>query len=158
MSELKKYPLWKNCLEKMKEAGMTFGSFWPVAFFEEELQVKATTQEFQFGMLALRDNIKHGDGGFFLTSEQNGQIFQIKEAEEMIDHALGYDSHAKAVMRYAVECRMKVLKNPAAVLKAESRTKLESDLEKASLRLLLVERHKTFAKIIRDKNPKLLNA
>jgi len=156
MSELRTLPLWKGCLEKMRAAGMTFGSFWPVEFFEEELSAKQGSNEFTFALLALREAIKHGPEGFFLTQEQNGQIYRIKEAVEMVDHARNNDAQAVATMRYSIHCRRAVLANPQARLDDTHKQRLERDLEKATVRLLLCTRQKSVEKIIMQKQPKLL--
>lgn len=140
----------------MTEAGMTFGSSWPVDYFETELRAKHGTLEFDFAMLALREAIKWSGHGHYLISERSGQLWRIAAANEVESISQQRDEKIKRDMRFVVELRSSTLANPKAELSDSERRKLEAGLEKASLRLALVCRQKSVCNFLAKKAPKLL--
>lgn len=149
-------PLWKNCLEKMRSEGMTFGTFWTADFFERELRCKLGSSEFDFSMLSISQDIKWSGEGYVLKSERYGQVWRIAEAKEIEDIAKGVDAAVKRGLRYAVELREATLNNTKAVLDDEQRKRLIADKEKAAWRLLMVSKAGTIKKLISQKSPNLL--
>jgi len=155
MSEPVKLPLWKNCLEAMREKGFTYGASWPVNFFESQLRTKADSTQFQFEMLQLKCAMEEEDG-YYLRSEENGALWSIPAAADHEDVARSFESKMKRYAVRSVALRNSTLTNPDAVLSDAERTRMEAALERASIRMVLMARQKQICRLVFEKKPKLL--
>ena len=155
MNELIKLPIWKHCLEIMRGAGMTYGNRWRVEFFEEHLRCKRDSAQFAFEMLALKQAIEEEDG-YYLQQIENGAAWSIPAAAEHEDVARGFEQKMRRYAVRSIGIRAATLENPAAELTDGERRKMEANLEKASVRLLLISRQKQVQKVVLGKSPKLL--
>lgn len=150
-----KLPLWKSCLEKMREAGLAYEMSWPAEFFEKELRCVRGSNEFAFAMLDLRASMEEEDG-YYLRSEKNGELWSIPKAFDHESVAHGFDSKLRRYCVRAINLRSATLMNPKAQLTDGERKKMESGLEKSQVRLALLARSQSVAKLLAKKSPKLL--
>lgn len=155
MSEVITLPIWKHCLGVMKADGMTYGSRWPVEFFEKHLRCGRDAAQFAFEMLALKQNIED-DCGYYLQQIESGKFWVIPQAAEHEGVARGFEHRMRRYAVRSISIRSSTLDNPEAKLSNGERAKMESNLEKASVRLLIMSRQKSVEKVLLKREPKLL--
>lgn len=148
-------PLWKNALEEMREAGLDYGQTWTADFFEKHFREKKDTQKFAFEMMALRQELEKDDG-FYLKSEESNARWSIVDAPSHEDVAARFDGKVRRFAVRSINLRSATLMNPKAVLTDDERRKMEGNLEKASLRLVLMSRAHSIAEVVKEHEPKLL--
>lgn len=136
-------PLWRTCLEEMK-GSLAFDSVWPAEFFEERFRCKRTDHAFEWEMIALRRHLEEEDG-YYLRSENDGASHRIPSAAQHEDVSTGFDRKVKRYAKRSVTLRASVLMNPAAQLNDAERRLMESNMERAAHRLLLLSRSQTIA-------------
>lgn len=148
-------PLWKNVLEEMREEGITYGKVWKADFFETRLRCPRTDQRFDFAMMQIKQAIEIEDG-YYLGSFENKAIWKIPESPNHEDVTQGFESKLRRYAIRAINLRSATLCNPAADLTTEQRRRMESNLEKASFRLLLISRQASIVKELQKNSPRLL--
>lgn len=154
-TETTKLPLWRNCLENMREEGLNYGSTWTKEYFEEALRAKVGDSDFAFAMMALRQELEEQDG-LYLKSEENYARFSVVAAPDHETVASKFDSKVRRYAVRSINLRSATLLNPKAELTEEERKKMEQNLERASVRLVLMSRAASVAKIVAEHAPKLL--
>lgn len=155
MSEPARLPLWRNALEQLREDGLAYGKTWTVDFFEHHLRCPRTAKEFAFGMMALKQELEREDG-YYLKSEEDGARWSIVAAADHETVASTFDTKVRRYAVRAINLRSATLMNPEANLTAEDRRKMERNLERASLRLVLMSRASSVAAVVAEHSPKLL--
>lgn len=147
--------MWKNCLEKMRASGFTYGASWSAKFFESELRMSKDTAQFAFEMMALKEAIEKEDG-FYLRSSENGLMYDIPTAFGHEDISTRLERGIRRDAVRVINLRSATLANPDATLSQSERCKMEGNLAKAATRLILISRSSAIEKIIRKSSPKLL--
>jgi hypothetical protein len=153
--EVLRLPLWRACLDEMRETGFTYQSKWPVEFFEERLRVKRDTQEFAFAMVDLRKAIEEEDG-YKLKSSENGRVWSIPTGYGHEGVAHTFDNKVRSYMVRSINIRSATLQNPRAALTITERATMEKNLETASKKLVLVSRAVSISRVLEKHQPKLL--
>lgn len=148
-------PLWQSCLDEMREQGLTYGSSWKAEFFETRLHHKRNDQQFSFEMLSMRQALEEEDG-YYLQSSENGAIWEIPQAVGHEEVARHFDQKLRRYAVRSINIRSATLINPKAELSDEERKKIERNLEKASVRLILISRQKSVVNALGKHAPKLL--
>jgi hypothetical protein len=151
-----KLPLWRTCLKEMREAGFSYDSTWPTEYFEKALHCARDEVQFAFEMLSLRKEVEIEDG-YYIRSEENGKRWIITSAPGHEDIAAGFDTKLRRYAVRSVNLRSATLMNPKAQLSDVERARMEKNLEKASVRLVLLSRSVSIAKDVMKHNPKLLD-
>lgn len=139
----------------MREAGLEYGQTWPKQFFEEAFRTLVGEPEFAFAMMALRSELEETDG-LYLKSEESNSRFSIVAAPDHESVAAKFDTKVRRYAVRSINIRSATLLNPKAELTEEDRKKMEHNLEKASLRLVLMSRAASVQKIVQEHAPKLL--
>jgi hypothetical protein len=155
MDEVLRLPLWKGVLDEMREEGLSYDLSWPAEFFEKRLRCDKGTDQFQLQMLAIKQDIEARDG-FYLRSSKSGAVWEIPSAPEHEDIAVGLDAKVRRCAVRSINLRAATLMNPDAVLTESERQRMESGLERASIRLVLISRQKSVVDILQANAPKLL--
>lgn len=153
--ETVKLPLWRNALDKIREAGLTYGKTWQSDFFEKELRCDRDSKEFAFAMMAIRQEVERDDG-FYIKSEENGARWSIVAAPDHESVAQTFDTKVRRYAVRSINLRSATLMNPEANLTEDERRKMEHNLEKASLRLILMSRAQSVANVVSEHAPSLL--
>ena len=154
-NETVRLPLCKSALETMREQGMSYGSQWKVEFFEQHLRCPKDNNAFQFAMLALRDALEKEDG-YYLRQTENGLIWEIPTAIGHEETAQTFDSRLRRYAVRSINLRSATLTNPQAQLSEDERRRMESNLEKAAMRLCLISRQQSILKVVNQYAPALL--
>jgi len=155
--EPKVLPLWQELVRRLRESpGYGFGKVWPVTLFEEVLELNRNTKDFGFALMEVRESLRVQDG-YYLEQRANGTEFAIPTAYGHEDVAKRKDKEAMRSALRSVEYRAKTLANPEADLTDEERGRMDANLEKASMRVVLMSRQRSFENIARKYKPKLLD-
>jgi hypothetical protein len=152
---IQKLPLWKSTLEEMRAKGYSYESQWPTTFFEERLHQRRDTASFAFEMLALRHAIEEEDN-YYLQECESGAFFRIPSASEHGDIARSFDASMRRFAVRSISLRAGTLSNPVAVLTDSERRRMEKELERAAVRLVLISRARGFEHLAQKHSPKLL--
>lgn len=156
MSEWIKLPIWKSCLDHLRETGLTYGMKWKSDFFEKELRCARGSDQFAFEMLALKQALEDEDG-YYLRQSENGETWEIPPAAEHEDVSQLFERKMRRYAARAITLRNSTLMNQKADLTPAERGRMESNLERASVRLLLLSRQKSIERIVKQNKPKLLD-
>lgn len=155
-TEVLRLPLWRNCLDEMIREGATFGSAWPVRFFEDHFKEKLGSNKFSFAMIALRGAMLE-ETAYFLRSSESGKLWDIPgEDWHIITRGPKWASQARRCLAKQIHVVSTTLANPAAKLTEETRKKAEHQLHTASLRLLFFNRPNAVADALKKHAPKVL--
>lgn len=155
MNDTTTLPLWKNALDAMREEGLDYGKTWTADYFEKYLREDRHSQAFAFEMMALRHELEK-DEGLYLKSEESGARWSIVEAAAHEDVAARFDGKVRRYAVRSINLRSATLMNPKAKLTQDERAKMEGNLERASLRLVLMSRSHSIAEVVKAHEPKLL--
>jgi hypothetical protein len=150
-----KLPLWRRALEQMRAAGLDYEKAWPVEFFEKEFRANKDAPSFAFEMMGLRKELEDEDG-YYLRSSENGKQFYIVAASAVEDVAQGFEQKLRRFAKRAICLRSSTLTNEKAKLTEDERRRMEQNLERASVRLLLISRQQSIAKAVNETAPNLL--
>jgi hypothetical protein len=148
-------PLWKSLAEEMVDKGIQYGQTWPVSFFEAGLKQDRNSNEFVFGMLSLRSwlEVEHG---YYLRSHENGELWSVPHAAEHETVARTFDHKVRRYAVRSINLRSATLTNPDAKLTDEERERMEESLERASVRLVLISRTVSIARVLKKHAPGML--
>ena len=149
-------PLWKNCLQQMRDDGLEYGKVYPVEYFEKFLRATRDQQSFIFEMMNLKQTVEKEDG-YYLKQINSGSEYMIQTAAGHEEEAHRFDSKVRRYAVRSVNLRAATLMNPKAELTDGERAKMEKSLEIASTRLVLMSRQKRIAETIATHAPKLLH-
>lgn len=155
-NETVKLPLWKNCLDNMREEQFSYGKTWEAEYFEKALRQPRASKQFAFEMLSLKQEIEREDG-MYLKSEENGARYSIIAANAHEDVAARFDRKVRSFAVRSINLRSATLLNPDAKLTDDERRRMEHNLERASLRLVLLSRSESAAKVLREHAPAILD-
>ena len=137
---LVRLPLWKSFLDGLRQRGeLSYGATWDVSVFESAFRCKADDEQFDFQVLAMRQEVEENDG-FYL--HQSGSKFYIPTAAEHEDVARVFETKLKRYSRRAVNIRHATLTNETANLTDEERRKMENGHARAAIRLALLCRQR----------------
>lgn len=142
-------------MDEMREQGIGYGSKWPVEFFEGKLKEKRGTSAFAFALISIRHSIEVEEG-YYIKSAENGQVFEVVDAPLHEDVAASFDHKLRRYAVRSINLRSATLLNPNAQLTDEQRKVMESNLEKASVRLVLISRQTSISKYLAEKNPDMI--
>lgn len=150
-------PLWKACLDEMRETGFTYGASWGAEFFETRLRCANDTDEFCFAMINIRCAIEYDDGYSIKSKRaENGLVFFIPSAPGHEEVASAFDQKMRRYLVRAINLRSATLINPQAELTEGERAKMTKNLERDGIRLVLIAREKSVMKCLEKHQPKLL--
>ncbi len=148
-------PLWRHALDRMRAGGYSYGSHWKTEFFEQIFRCQRESNQFRFEMMALKQAIEEEDG-YYLRSSENGDLWNIPLAFGHEETARSFDQKLRRYAVRSINLRSATLMNPKAELTDSERRKMEHNLEKASVRLLLISRQQSVVNSLKDHSPKLL--
>lgn len=81
MNETRRLPLWKNCLDVMRQQGVEYGKEFSTAFFEAELSQPAHSMRFSIDISRIRRELEKD--GFYLSGQgMNGHAFVVVPAAD----------------------------------------------------------------------------
>ena len=152
-----KLPLWKTVAEQMIEEGISYGQTWPVEFFAERLREAPDSARFGRAMCSLRQHIERKTG-YYMAQRENGKLFTVPLGA---NHEEVADMFGRKVKSYAfrhVHMLDSTLRNPAAQLSDAQRERMLGKSERAAIRLALITKTVTIAKVIHKHAPKLLTS
>lgn len=152
MDELTKLPLWRNCLERMRADGVSFGKAYPADFFEAELKSTRDTLAFGIGISEIRRALEWD--GFYLSGRgQKGSQYVILNAAANASVMQSYGSSAVDLLKRAV-----ILGSNTSLetLTEGERRKHDAVLERTSIKAALLARASQIAKVLRQHKPELL--
>lgn len=145
-------PLWKSCLDDMRQEGVNHGKTYTAEFFEDKLKCERNSMQFGLALSEIRRELEK-DGFYISGRGQSGNQFVILPPENNQDVMAAYQRQALDALRRGVilgtNTRLDLL--PSA-----DRKKHESLLEKIAIRTALMQRSGTIAKIIKKHSPDLL--
>lgn len=146
-------PLWKACLEEMREQGVQFGQVWKSEFFEKRLRRKRTDMQFGLAVSEIRAALEHD--GFFLSGRgQRGTQFVILPAD-------GNDAVLEQYQRAASKALKRGVilgtNTPLDMLSEAQRKRHESLLERIAIKAALMNRAVSIGKYVKKHSPSLLN-
>ena len=150
-----KHPTWKHALDVLREKGLAYGQTITCKELASLMRCTPESPQFAFGMISLRHAIEHEDG-YYMRSIDSGAAFRIVAAEEHENVAETFDSKVRRFAVRSINIRSATLMNPNANLTDATRARMESQLEKASIRLALISRAGSVVKGLGDKAQKLL--
>ena len=132
-NQVRKLPLWKSCLQKMEEEGLHYGTSFTVEWLEEQLSAKFGTIGF---MIAIHD----------LRIELEKRGFAIAGSP-------------KKTGRYAIlPAKDNAANTDMSELTPEEMKRHQSVLERARLRVALIDREKTLKRFLAKHAPRLLGS
>lgn len=153
---LVKLPLWKRALEEMIRDGLNYGKSWPVEFYERHFRCNRHERAFGWEMMDLRQCLER-DHGYYLRSEENGRLYTIPEAAAHEDVAKSFERRHRRFLRRSFDIRVSTLSNPLAKLEASERNEMNGNMERAAVRLILMDREKSVLDCIKQHAPQILH-
>lgn len=148
-------PLWKGVLREMIESGLTYGSTYPASYFEKRFKCKRGTGEFIFAMMDLRNALERKHG-YYLSSEKDGEMWIVPHGSGHKTVCETFDTKMRRYAARAVHLRAATLDNDKANLTDSERAEMQGDLERASIRLVLISRSTAVHKALKQHAPNLL--
>lgn len=149
------HPLWKVVAKGIIRDGINYGQEWDAAWFEESLRCDRNSKDFAFSMMSIRGLIEE-EAGVYIRERDNGKKYYVPPAPEHEDIATGFDRKVRRFAVRSVNLRSATLMNPQAQLSDSERSKMERNLEHASMRLVLMARAASVGDFVKKNNPKLL--
>ena len=153
-NEVRRLPLWKYCLEKMRTAGLQYGQRFTTEFFESELSENANSIRFGTDVSKIRKELEHD--GFYLSGQGlKGVGFEIIPAA---------DNHL-IMKRYLHESRDRTERavtlgtnTPMESLSEAERLRHQQLLERAQIRRALIGKERPIYAVIQKTAPNLIKA
>lgn len=139
----------------MQDAGLNYGNTYPVEFFENGLNRKRGTKDFDLDLLRLRTELER-EHGYYLRCEEGGSRYSIPSAADHEEVALTFEGKMRRYCVRSIHIRVRTLANPLAVLTAEQRRDMEHGVHKQSTRLLLMSRAQSVEDYLMANKPELL--
>lgn len=151
-NEIVRLPLWRNALEEMHRDGLQYGKTWKAAFFETHLRCNREDMKFGLAISEIRRELEK-DGYYLSGRGQKGNQYVILPPESNSDVMLCYQSAATDALKRGV-----ILGTATRLdtLGESDRRKHEATLERMAIKASLMNRSRQVAKIVMEKNPKLL--
>lgn len=145
-------PLWKSCVDDMREEGINHGKTYPAEYFEQKLRTQRDSMQFGLALSEIRRELEKD--GFYLSGRgQNGNQFLILPPENNRDVMASYQRQALDSLRRGVILGTNTRLD---LLPPEDRKKHESLLEKLAIRTALMQRSGAIAKIVKKHSPQLI--
>ena len=154
MNEPIRLPLWKGCVETMRQSGVTYGSTYEASYFEERLKCKRDTMEFGLAMSEIRRALE-GDGFYLSGRGQKGDAFIVLMPEANADVMLTYQRAAINALKRGVILGTNTRLD---TLDSEARARHESILEKLAMRAVLMNRSSAIYKHVKANAANLLDS
>lgn len=152
MNELSRLPLWKACLDSMREEGLSYGKTFTSEFFEGKLKCERDSMSFGLSLHQIRRELE--EDGFYLSGRGfKGTQFLILPPESNRDVMASYQRQALDALKRGV-----ILGTNTRVdlLPPADKKKHEAMLEKLATRAALMSRSRLIAKAILKHSPDLL--
>ena len=153
MSELVRLPLWRNCVEAMREEGINYGHTYASSYFEERLKCKRDTMQFGLAISEIRRELEK-DGYYLSGRGQKGDAFVILMPEANADVMQSYQQAAVIALKRGVILGTNTRLD---TLDEEARRKHESILEKLAMRAVLLNRSAAIYKHVKANAANLLD-
>ena len=151
-NEIRRLPLWKNVVDKMRAEGIEFGKTYSAEYFEEGLSQKRDTMQFGLAVSEIRRELE--SNGFYLTGRgQKGDQFVILPAGDNMKIMQEYSRRALDSLKRGV---ILGTNTPLNALAIDDRRKHEAILERIAIRSVLMARSGQVAKAVAKNAPKLL--
>lgn len=153
-NQVRKLPLWKSCLQKMEEEGICYGKTYAVAWLEEQLSATLTDVSFGIGIYNLRVELEKR--GFSLAgSPTKTGHYAIVPAK---DNAAVMARMSRKGKRYFQRTVLLGSNTDMSELTPEEKKRHQSVLERARLRVALIDREKTLKRFLAKHAPRLLGS
>lgn len=154
MSEgnLRRLPLWRDCADRMRKQGLTYGQIFEAEFFEEALSCKRNTMEFLLAISSIRRDLE--SSGFYLSGRGGkGDRFSILPANKNHDQMRSFRAKARDSLR-----RGTILGTNTRLdeLNAEDRAKHEKLLEIMGFERAMMQKSGTIKRYLGKKGKKLI--
>ncbi len=154
MGEIRRLPLWKNCLDTMHREGIEYGKRFTTKFFEEELSQSAPSIRFGIDVSRIRRELEKE--GFYLSGQGlKGEYFEIIPAADNHMVMGRYLQEAKDKTKRAVTLGVST---PMDVLSPSEQTRHMQKLERAQIRQALITNEKPIQKLLQKTHPSLIKA
>ena len=150
-----KLPLWRSCVELMREQGLTYGKIYATEFFESNLRCQRDSQEFQFGMMHIYSALRKLEPErYVLTCRgQEGKQYIVLPPNETAEWSGEKFLQAQGIM---LECYKVGCSVPKSLLNESEQKIHESRLERMGNKLALLNRSKAIFNAVKNIKPKLI--
>lgn len=150
-----KLPLWRSCVDVMREQGITYGKIYPTEFFESQLRCLRDSQEFAFAMMHIYSALRNLEPErYVLTCRgQEGKQYIVLPPNDTAEWSGEKFLQAQNVMAecYKVGCSV-----PKTLLSDSEQKIHEARLERMGTKLALLNRSKKIYSEVKKIKPKLL--
>jgi len=154
MIEVRRLPLWKNCLDSMRKIGIEYGSVFTADFFEAELSVPIKSIRFGVDVSRIRRELERE--GFFLSGQgHNGQAFEIIPASQNHEVMGQYLRKSKDLTTRAV---ILGTNTNVGLLTESQKVRHAQKLERAQMRQALIAKERPIFRLIQKTAPSLIRA
>jgi hypothetical protein len=150
--EVRRLPLWKACLDDMRQMGLHYGQEWKAEFFEEKLRCKRDTMQYGLAVSEIRKALE-SDGFYLCGHGQKGTAFVILEPAANVDVMLQYQRAAADALRRGV---ILGTNTQLDTLTESERLRHEQVLERMAIKSALLQRAKSVHAFVTKNAPKLL--
>lgn len=151
-TEVVRLPLWKACLDKMREGGISYGQTFSAEFFEKELRLNRDHMQFGFAISQIRNELL--EDGFYLSGRgQKGNAFVILEPASNADVMKAFSRQAMEALRRGVILGTNTRLD---TLSEAERRRHEGTLERMAIKCALLGRSKQIFNVIKSSHPKLV--
>lgn len=151
-NEVVRLPLWKSCLDNIRNAGVVYGQTFTAEYFEKQLRVTRDSMQFGLAISEIRRELEKD--GFYLSGRgQKGNQFVILPAESNADVMQHYSRAALDALKRGVILGTNTRLDTLSV---QDRRKHESTLEKMAIRVSLMRRSHQIYKAVKSTKPELL--
>lgn len=151
-NDVVRLPLWKACLDDMREEVVEYSKVYSAEFFEEKLKAPRDSMQFSLGISKIRHELKND--GFYLSGRgQKGNSFVILPPESNADVMRSYSRAASQALSNGVILGTNTRLDS---LTPSQRKKHESLLEKMAVKAVLMQRSKQVFAVVTKVEPKLL--
>ncbi len=152
-NEIVRLPLWKACLDKMRETGIAYGQTFTAEFLEKELRVTRDKMQFSLAISSIRNELL--EDGFYLSGRgQKGNSFVVLEPASNQDVMRAFSRQASEALRRGVILGTNTRLD---TLSESERRKHEGTLERMAIKCALLGRSKQIYAAIKDSHPKLID-
>lgn len=153
-NQVRKLPLWKSCLQKMEEEGLHYGTSFTVEWLEEQLSAKFGTIGFMIAIHDLRIELEKRGFAIAGSPKKTGR-YAILPAK---DNAAVMSRMSRKGKRYFVRTVLLGSNTDMSELTPEEKKRHQSVLERARLRVALIDREKTLKRFLAKHAPRLLGS
>lgn len=151
-NEVRRLPLWKNCLEKMLLKGVDHGDIYTAEFFEHELSQERNTYKYGLAISHIRRALEHK--GLYLSGVgQKGNQFVIIPAGSNSNVMSSYSRKAFDILKRGV---ILGTNTDTKLLTDSEKKRHQSILERTATRAALVARAAPIKKFVLKHKPELL--